>query len=54
MGNVLHRLRVPRKVEEAGQLLETGVSIEAYDLLEETGVFPDNREIQAALGKQAA
>lgn len=35
MGNVLHRLRVPRKVEEAGQLLETGVSIEAYDLLEE-------------------
>lgn len=35
MGNVLHRLRVPRKVEEAEQLLEMGVSIEAYDLLEE-------------------
>ncbi len=34
MGNVLHRLRVPGKVEEAGKLLEAGVSIEAYDLLE--------------------
>ena len=35
MGNVLHRLRIPRKVEEAEQLLEAGISIEAYDLLEE-------------------
>ncbi len=35
MGNVLHRLRVPRKVEEAEQLLEAGVSIETYDRLEE-------------------
>jgi len=35
MGNVLHRLRVPRKVEEAEQLQKAGVSIEAYDRLEE-------------------
>lgn len=33
MGNVLHRLRVPRRVEEAGRLLETGVAIEGYDRL---------------------
>ena len=37
MGNVLHRLRVPRKVEEAQQLQKAGVSIEAYDRLEEAG-----------------
>lgn len=35
MGQVLHRLRVPRKVEEAEQLVETGVTIEAYNRLEE-------------------
>jgi len=35
MGNVLHRLRVPRKVEEAEQLQKAGASIEAYDCLEE-------------------
>lgn len=37
MGNVLHRLRVPRKVEEAEQLQKAGVGIEAYDRLEEAG-----------------
>lgn len=35
MGNVLHRLRVPRRVEEAAQLVETGVTIEGYDRLAE-------------------
>ncbi len=38
VGNVLHRLRVPRKVEEAKQLLEAGVIVEAYDCLE--GAMP--------------
>ncbi len=32
-GNVLHRLRVPRRVEEARQLVETGAKIEGYDRL---------------------
>ena len=35
MGNVLHRLRVPRRVEEAGQLVAAGVTIEGYDRLAE-------------------
>lgn len=35
MGNVLHRLRVPRRVAEAGRLAEAGVTIEGYDRLEE-------------------
>ena len=35
MGNVLHRLRVPRRVVEADELVETGVKIEGYDRLEE-------------------
>ena len=33
MGNVLHRLRVPRRVAEAAQLVEAGVAIEGYDRL---------------------
>ena len=33
MGNVLHRLRVPRRVAEAAQLAEAGVRIEGYDRL---------------------
>ena len=33
MGNVLHRLRVPRRVAEAAQLAEAGVQIEGYDRL---------------------
>ena len=35
LGNVLHRLRVPRRVEEAERLLQTGVEIEGYDRLDE-------------------
>ncbi len=35
MGNVLHRLRVPRRVEEAARLVEMGVTIECYDRLAE-------------------
>ena len=35
MGNVLHRVRVPRKVEEAKQLFEAGIAIEAYEQLNE-------------------
>lgn len=35
MGNVLHRLRVPRRVAEAAELLEAGATIEGYDRLAE-------------------
>ena len=35
MGNVLHRLRVPRRVAEAGRLVEAGMTIEGYDRLVE-------------------
>lgn len=35
MGNVLHRLRVPRRVAEAAPLVQTGVTIEGYDRLAE-------------------
>ena len=35
VGNVLHRLRLPRKVEEARELKNAGRSIEAYDRLRE-------------------
>ena len=35
MGNVLHRLRVPRRVAEAAELVEAGVTIEGYDRLAE-------------------
>ena len=35
MGNVLHRLRVPRRVAEAAQLAEAGGQIEGYDRLPE-------------------
>ena len=35
MGNVLHRLRVPRRVAEARRLVEAGVTIEGYDRLSE-------------------
>ena len=33
LGNVLHRLRVPYRVQEAVMLIEQGVLIEAFDLL---------------------
>lgn len=35
MGNVLHRLRVPRRVAEAAELVEEGAAIEGYDRLTE-------------------
>ena len=35
LGNVLHRLRVPRRVAEAAQLVEAGEMIEGYDRLDE-------------------
>ena len=35
LGNVLHRLRVPRRVAEARGLVEAGLEIEAYDRLHE-------------------
>lgn len=35
MGNVLHRLRVPRRVAEAVRLVKAGVTIEGYDRLAE-------------------
>lgn len=35
LGNVLHRLRVPRRAEEAGQLVEAGMTVEGYDRLAE-------------------
>ena len=35
MGNVLHRLRVPRRVAEAARLVEAGVTIEGYERLAE-------------------
>ena len=35
MGNVLHRLRVPRRVEEAEELMGANVTVEGYDRLAE-------------------
>ena len=35
MGNVLHRLRVPRRVAEARRLVEEGATVEGYDRLPE-------------------
>ena len=35
MGNVLHRLRVPRRVADAAQLVEAGETIEGYERLAE-------------------
>ena len=35
MGNVLHRLRVPRRVAEAAGLVEAGETVEGYDRLAE-------------------
>lgn len=34
LGNVLHRLRVPLRVEQAGKLREQGIEIEAFDQLD--------------------
>ncbi len=45
MGNVLHRLRVPRLVAAAGQLERAGMTVDGYDRLPEaTGWVADYRE----------
>ena len=51
LGNVLHRLRVPRRVSEAQLLAKAGVEIEAYDRLQEVVdwvVDYRNRALRAA------
>ena len=51
LGNVLHRLRVPRRVSEAQRLVRDGVEIEAYDKLQEAVdwvVDYRNRALKAA------
>lgn len=47
MGNVLHRLRVPRRVTEAEQLARAGVPIEAYDRLPEVASWVARYRSQA-------
>ena len=47
MGNVLHRLRVPRRVAEAEQLARAGVQIEAYDRLPEVASWVTRYRNQA-------
>lgn len=48
MGNVLHRLRVPRRVEEAEELMNASVTVEEYDrLAEATQWVVDYRAIAA-------
>lgn len=47
MGNVLHRLRVPRRVAEAEQLAMAGVPIEAYDRLPEVASWVARYRTQA-------
>lgn len=42
MGNVLHRLRVPRRVAEAARLVSGGVTIEGYDRLAEAARWVSN------------
>lgn len=39
MGNVLHRLRVPRRVAEARQLVDAGILIEGYCCLREVAAW---------------
>ena len=47
MGNVLHRLRVPRRVAEARQLVEDGVMIEGYGRLPEIARWITEYRIRA-------
>ena len=39
LGNILHRLRVPLRVEKARELRDQGIHIEAYDLLDDARVW---------------
>lgn len=51
MGNVLHRLRVPRRVAEAGELVHEGVMVEGYELLQDaTRWLVDYRQRAQAAG----
>ena len=47
MGNVLHRLRVPRRVAEAEQLARSGIPIEAYERLPEVASWVTRYRDQA-------
>ena len=47
MGNVLHRLRLPRRVTEAEALARAGVSIDAYDRLPEVASWAAKYRSQA-------
>ena len=48
LGNVLHRLRVPRRVAEAQALVNAGVQIEGYDRLEDAKEWLVNYREHAA------
>ena len=48
LGNVLHRLRVPRRVAEAQALVTAGVQIEGYDRLEDAKEWLVNYRERAA------
>ena len=47
MGNVLHRLRMPRRVAEAAQLVEAGETIEGYDRLVEAAQWAADYRVRA-------
>ena len=47
MGNVLHRLRVPRRVAEAAQLVEAGETVEGYDRLAEAAQWVAHYRVRA-------
>lgn len=49
MGNVLHRLRVPRRVAEAACLVKAGVTIEGYDRLAEAARWVSDYRNRAAV-----
>ena len=49
MGNVLHRLRVPRRVAEAAGLVNAGVTIEGYDRLAEAARWVSDYRNRAAV-----
>ena len=48
MGNVLHRLRVPRRVAEAGELVAGGGTVEGYDRLADAAQWLKQYRMRAA------
>ncbi len=48
LGNVLHRLRIPRRVAESRRLVNEGVRIEAYDQLENAAEWVESHIEQAS------